>query len=883
MKKRESKAGDEIAKRERAESNHARGRSGRFGTAMAEAPAPGMDEPRTSGPGQTPGRNPAGAETMPGLIHEAGGVQPGSAAQPCPPLLAAGPRAGRMRPSMRREQGPAHVNGNQDRRPVPKRGMPAAGPNREASSIGLPLGDIMARKSSQVTRKRAVRRWLPEFLNEGLLHLAYLRDNNWLPIIAEVMQLGGWRGNEPFDIFLFMYACITANIGGGFDRFYKRILPVRETLAAALGRNRIVSDSSAFRYCQRATLDLAERVGLRLVLESAAQGLLRLGGAATVKDATGRPYYFLDVDFTLDAFRLRSLVTDPRYTKPKRRILDITAAGRAGRKRGERVLSRGLLYLAGSSHFLATWIFPGNGDFFDLIGRAIDRMGRLAKRTGIPRDQFVFRMDGEGGNGRVMGRILAAGYHVLTRIARYELLTQPSFQRCLNEAAWYVAPLSEEGLTRYAADAGEIVMPTNSPDCPDIPSEIKLRLIVTRFRSQGKNHRVGCRSGEWIFEMFATELPADGWHAVELVQQYFERGGAVENSISMQKKETGLGYLFTEDPESLLMVNNIGLFVWNNRLNMGRLQKGSPEPEPRREPRRIEQADGLPIPFPPAASPHPSVPDPQRVLSAATAPERPNADANAESMAAAETRETGGESTLLDLLGQLEPPHGLQRDSAVKWSAEQRLFLCSAGQKLTLHGFRARKCGFYAVFRIMQRVCGRCLKKADCTSATSPAYVKEVAVPISEAQYVEFRRAFDDPNRPAPSRSRHCPIDQEAKPGPFRLTPSSSFPREARKIIEDLCAQTQVTVTIPPSCAPPANPTIDEIYQKRRRRRLTKKARFSKNQLDGTAIVNFHVPDGCQLAPLIPRGGSPKRMPYDLPVNVRFKVTSLNGRKMVVT
>src|SRR5690348_8861088 len=63
------------------------------------------------------------------------------------------------------------------------------------------------------------------------------------------------------------------------------------------------------------------------------------------------------------------------------------------------------------------------------------------------------------------------------------------------------------------------------------PGDLPVRVILTRGPWLGERVPVGKHEGEWVYEVFITSLPADGFRATDVLDLYHGRG-AFEGTLA---------------------------------------------------------------------------------------------------------------------------------------------------------------------------------------------------------------------------------------------------------------------------------------------------------------------------------------------------------------
>jgi hypothetical protein len=278
-------------------------------------------------------------------------------------------------------------------------------------------------------------------------------------------------------------------------------------------------------------------------------------------DRQRRRYLVFDVDATRQAARQRALPCDPTLPLPRRRLDAVCAPGYTGRKRGEVVRTRTTALQMHTRQWVGTYAGKGNGDYRAELASALQAITTYLKQFALSAQMALVRLDGQYGDASVVTQILLANVHVVTRGRGYQLLEHPQIQRVLAHAP-------RACVTRVNSD--EIVELFDGGWLPLGEGLPRIRVIVARHLAPplGKSVTVGKRIDEWVYELFLTDLDADGFLAEDILDLYHGRG-AFEAVLADEDVE--------EDPDRWCSCTECGQelwqiacqWVWNLRLSLG--------------------------------------------------------------------------------------------------------------------------------------------------------------------------------------------------------------------------------------------------------------------------------------------------------------------------
>jgi hypothetical protein len=104
----------------------------------------------------------------------------------------------------------------------------------------------------------------------------------------------------------------------------------------------------------------------------------------------------------------------------------------------------------------------------------------------------------------------------------------------------------------------------------------RVRLIVTRRTLTYKEHSpVGYRVGAVLYELFVTDLDAEGFTACDVLDLYFSRGG-FERTLSQEDRELASDRWVSGNPYGQELWQILCQWVWNKRIKLGLQQAPTP-------------------------------------------------------------------------------------------------------------------------------------------------------------------------------------------------------------------------------------------------------------------------------------------------------------------
>jgi len=158
----------------------------------------------------------------------------------------------------------------------------------------------------------------------------------------------------------------------------------------------------------------------------------------------------------------------------------------------------------------------------------------------------LVRLDRQYGDVVAMAQLLNAGVYFVTRARGYHVLDHPQIQGVLAH------PPTASG-TRVNSD--EVVELFDGGWLQLDAGVAQTRVIVLRHHvpAAGKRVSVGKCIGEWVYELFITTLPVDGFLVEEVLDLYHGRG-AFEGVLADEDLE--------EDPDRWCSYTECGQELW---------------------------------------------------------------------------------------------------------------------------------------------------------------------------------------------------------------------------------------------------------------------------------------------------------------------------------
>jgi hypothetical protein len=167
--------------------------------------------------------------------------------------------------------------------------------------------------------------------------------------------------------------------------------------------------------------------------------------------------------------------------------------------------------------WIGTYAGRGNGDYRSELARALRSITTYLKLFALTPEVALVRLDGQYGDTVAMAQLLKAGVYFVTRARGYHVLEHPQIQGVLAHppSARVTRVNSDEVVELF--DGGWLQLDEALP---------QTRVIVARHHAPapGKKVSVGKCIGEWVYEVFITTLPLDGFLVEDVLDLYHGRG-----------------------------------------------------------------------------------------------------------------------------------------------------------------------------------------------------------------------------------------------------------------------------------------------------------------------------------------------------------------------
>ena len=316
-------------------------------------------------------------------------------------------------------------------------------------------------------------------------------------------------------------------------------------------------------------------VGVRTLLffqDLLTHGVQQPGGLI---DRCGRRWIGFDIDGTRETKRNRAVVQNEAYpTLHRRGEPGRTARGYTSRKRGEEVRTRtqgGAGAQAHTQEQLGTFGHAGNGDRLAELQRSAEAIqAYMAVRGG---DARAFgRIDGGYGRPSDVLRLKPPAVCFITRATTPSLLKHPSVVAALADTPDDRFEQPDTGTVREVFDIGFLDWATVKE--PDVI--VNVRVIVTRRTLKaGEKVTVGYQVGNQLFELFVTDLYAEGFLACDVLDLYFCRG-AFEGMLGQEDRELYTDRWVSGHPQTQELFQIIAQWAWNKRIVLGLARQPMP-------------------------------------------------------------------------------------------------------------------------------------------------------------------------------------------------------------------------------------------------------------------------------------------------------------------
>lgn len=695
---------------------------------------------------------------------------------------------------------------------------------------------------------------LPDWASKGVVVLAWLEGRGALDAIAERLRIQREGGYVGVDLVMFFVFFLLSGVKGGIKGFGEQARSYSAQLAAIGGRRRLPTPASVSRLLASTTMLQANAVQELLLLEVCEPTALLSHPTAMTRDGSGSAWHVFDLDPTVCVVRQRALPEDDDLPEARRRSAEMRL-GYSGRKRGDVQISRTTLQHAGSSLWMGIWSAPGNGEWREFSGAAVERVRVVCERLGHPADRALVRVDGAGGNVPFITTCNTNGVRYVTRWSGYDLLDDPAVRIRLNAEVWHPVSDSRSGPRREAAEIGWMTLLAGSETVQasgEPYPAVRSRLVVSRFRptTADKKRGAGILIDGWHYEIYVTDLPSEHWSADEVVTTYYGRTG-MENRFAQEDRVLGLDNIFSYDVPGQHLANLVGLAIWNIQVCRGfelaQIPRELP-PQSTRAPAPDRPVVQLPI--------LPLVAQPSTDVLVAESPPVP--------------RDESPHGLLQEALDKL--PWKTILASRPDWTWAPTGLVCPNGQVARLRAVRDFGDGKpYLRFRAVKSACSCCPVRADCTTSTVRSFRKEMDVPVdpATAQSIQALLSLASKGPPGPSkaikpqvRARHA-LEPERPPVAVPnsvVAPATLLPARLRRAFAEASGPIDVYVHVPPPATrPPPCIFVAHGAADRQHRRLTWSKRLEWNAALSDVGVRIRIEGGRDLDTILQTWTAPER------------------------
>ena len=219
--------------------------------------------------------------------------------------------------------------------------------------------------------------------------------------------------------------------------------------------------------------------------------------------------------------------------------------------------------------WIGTYAGKGNGDYRGELASALQAITTYLKQFAFSSEMALARLDGQYGDAVVVAETHACPY--ACRDTRQRLSTDcehPQLRRVLAHPATACVTRLTTGEVVELFDGGWLPLGEGLP---------RVRVIVARHPAPPpvKSVTVGKRIDEWVYELFLTDLDADGFLAEDILDLSHGRGAdrGQCSPMKMLKKILIAGALTQS------VGRNSGKWpgsrVWNLRLTLGKTMQGA--------------------------------------------------------------------------------------------------------------------------------------------------------------------------------------------------------------------------------------------------------------------------------------------------------------------
>jgi len=672
----------------------------------------------------------------------------------------------------------------------------------------------MASRAVEVTFTAKDVARLPDCLSEGATTLLDITERGLLTLLGEKLHIRRQGGFSGLDVWLMLWLYMASGMKRGVKKFWEVARPHKKTLAALAGQRKLASPASLSRALGAVEPDLLRESSSWLLTGLTEVDLVLRHPAVQTYDALGQGWHVFDVDPTVTTLRHRALPAGDDLPEPKRDSRDTGKPGYKGRKRGDIMFRRATGQHAGSGVWVHAHLSEGNGDSVGDFARVLDSIRETSARLEHPLSRTLVRMDGEFGNVPWFAACRERNLPFVTRLNRPKLYSDPEVLECLRAATWSRVADSGSGPVRAAADVGELLIrpgkKTTRPDGGTYES-VTVRVVASIFPKNGEAKRGRVVDG-WQVELFAVDLPADGWSAADAITAYFGRN-TQENRFGQEDRELGLDRIVSYHLPGQELATLVGLSLWNLRVARGFALECPPAERPVQRLRRSQADERVPSSWP-------------------------------------------RDPVLVSTLEGLDWPTMLA--SWPDWTFDGGELRCPAGRLLELTTVRPTDLAVGRtglVFRRPVAGCEDCDERADCFHSLRANAAKhaELSVPTEAAVVLRERLALVR----AKAEPTIAAIPDE--PRALDVRDSLFLPAEARKVFQAVFqgASLRVQVELPPP-EPPRPRLVASDTADRQRRRKTRQQNLERYALPKGSRIRLEASGNAEFRRMISRPDSLK-------------------------
>jgi hypothetical protein len=181
----------------------------------------------------------------------------------------------------------------------------------------------------------------------------------------------------------------------------------------------------------------------------------------------------------------------------------------------------------------------------------------------------IVRLDGLYGDPAVIAQLMEASVLLLTRGKNYAILEHPTIQRALSYPPAACVTNQTTGHVVEIFEGGWLPLNGTGP---------VVRVIVTRHPAPvdpKARISVGTRIGAWVYELFLSTLPDEGFLPADILDLYHGRG-AFEAALADEDVEQAVDRWCSRTACGQEFWQIVSQWVWNLRLSLGQTMHTDP-------------------------------------------------------------------------------------------------------------------------------------------------------------------------------------------------------------------------------------------------------------------------------------------------------------------